>query len=155
MKLEKQQITVAEDKELVVLQDFPDTTRGVYRAEMVYRLLYRRFLLFAAVRGFSRTPLRLTAISYRYRGEEEEVEEEEEEEGGREGANLEPSSSLVMCVCVGGERRKDEIGLDSMGFSNKIMHAAWHPSENIIAVAATNNLYIFQDKSRTIPGQVN
>lgn len=36
----------------MVLQDFPVTTRGVYRAEMVYRLLHRRFLLFPAVRGF-------------------------------------------------------------------------------------------------------
>lgn len=35
---------------------------------------------------------------------------------------------------------------DSLDFSKKILHTAWHPSENIIAVAATNNLYIFQDK---------
>lgn len=39
-------------RKLVVLQDFPVTTRGVYRAEMVYRLLHRRFLLFPVVRGF-------------------------------------------------------------------------------------------------------
>jgi len=26
------------------------------------------------------------------------------------------------------------------------MFSAWHPAENIIAIAATNNLYIFQDK---------
>nr|XP_036871853.1 serine/threonine-protein phosphatase 2A 55 kDa regulatory subunit B beta isoform [Manis javanica] len=49
-------------------------------------------------------------------------------------------------VCVGGKRRKDEITVDSLDFSKKILHTAWHPSENIIAVAATNNLYIFQDK---------
>ncbi|XP_072791484.1 serine/threonine-protein phosphatase 2A 55 kDa regulatory subunit B beta isoform isoform X1 [Taeniopygia guttata] len=49
-------------------------------------------------------------------------------------------------VCVGGKRRKDEISVDSLDFSKKILHTAWHPSENIIAVAATNNLYIFQDK---------
>uniref|UniRef100_A0A8C8C3D4 Serine/threonine-protein phosphatase 2A 55 kDa regulatory subunit B n=1 Tax=Oncorhynchus tshawytscha TaxID=74940 RepID=A0A8C8C3D4_ONCTS len=49
-------------------------------------------------------------------------------------------------VCVGGKRRKDEISVDSLDFSKKILHSAWHPSENIIAVAATNNLYIFQDK---------
>ena len=36
--------------------------------------------------------------------------------------------------------------VDSLDFSKKILHTAWHPSENIIAVAATNNLYIFQDK---------
>ncbi|RXN29134.1 serine threonine- phosphatase 2A 55 kDa regulatory subunit B beta isoform isoform X2 [Labeo rohita] len=49
-------------------------------------------------------------------------------------------------VCVGGKRRKDEISVDSLDFSKKILHTAWHPYENIIAVAATNNLYIFQDK---------
>ncbi|KAK3564008.1 hypothetical protein QTP86_006260 [Hemibagrus guttatus] len=49
-------------------------------------------------------------------------------------------------VCVGGKRRKDEISVDSLDFSKKILHTTWHPSENIIAVAATNNLYIFQDK---------
>ncbi len=49
-------------------------------------------------------------------------------------------------VCVGGKRRKDEISVDSLDFSKKILHTAWHPFENIIAVAATNNLYIFQDK---------
>ncbi|KAK1788001.1 hypothetical protein P4O66_016470 [Electrophorus voltai] len=49
-------------------------------------------------------------------------------------------------VCMGGKRRKDEISVDSLDFSKKILHTAWHPSENIIAVAATNNLYIFQDK---------
>ncbi|KAJ3587592.1 hypothetical protein NHX12_011189 [Muraenolepis orangiensis] len=49
-------------------------------------------------------------------------------------------------VCVGGKRRKDEISVDSLDFSKKILHTTWHPQENIIAVAATNNLYIFQDK---------
>ncbi|KAL0074492.1 protein phosphatase PP2A regulatory subunit B [Phycomyces blakesleeanus] len=32
---------------------------------------------------------------------------------------------------------------DSMDFSKKILHASWHPHENSIAVAATNNLFIF------------
>ncbi|GCC27350.1 hypothetical protein chiPu_0005774 [Chiloscyllium punctatum] len=49
-------------------------------------------------------------------------------------------------VCTGGKRRKDEISVDSLDFNKKILHMAWHPTENIIAVAATNNLYIFQDK---------
>lgn len=56
-------------------------------------------------------------------------------------ANLGPSLR-----CVGIKRRKDENSADSLDFSKKILHPAWHPSENIIAVAATNNLYIFQDK---------
>lgn len=49
-------------------------------------------------------------------------------------------------VCTGGKRKKDEINVDSLDFNKKILHTAWHPMENIIAVAATNNLYIFQDK---------
>ena len=36
--------------------------------------------------------------------------------------------------------------MDSLGFSEKILHMAWHTANNIIAVAATSNLYIFQDK---------
>lgn len=50
-------------------------------------------------------------------------------------------------VCAaGGKRRKDDISVDSLDFAKKILHTAWHPNENIIAIAATNNLYIFQDK---------
>ena len=49
-------------------------------------------------------------------------------------------------VCMGGKRRKNGISVDSLDFSKKILYTAWHPSENIIAVAATNNLHIFQDK---------
>lgn len=49
-------------------------------------------------------------------------------------------------VCTGSKRRKDEISVDCLDFNKKILHTAWHPQENIIAVAATNNLYLFQDK---------
>ncbi|XP_055793011.1 serine/threonine-protein phosphatase 2A 55 kDa regulatory subunit B delta isoform isoform X1 [Salvelinus fontinalis] len=49
-------------------------------------------------------------------------------------------------VSTGGKRKKDEISVDSLDFNKKILHTAWHPKENVIAVAATNNLYIFQDK---------
>lgn len=49
-------------------------------------------------------------------------------------------------VCTGGKRKKDEISVDCLDFNRKILHTAWHPQENIIAVAATNNLYIFQEK---------
>lgn len=49
-------------------------------------------------------------------------------------------------VCTGGKRKKDEISVDCLDFGRKILHTAWHPQENIIAVAATNNLYLFQEK---------
>lgn len=54
--------------------------------------------------------------------------------------------SLNLQVGTTPKRKKDEIGVDCLDFSKKILHTAWHPKENIIAVAATNNLYIFQDK---------
>ncbi|CAB3408194.1 unnamed protein product [Caenorhabditis bovis] len=34
---------------------------------------------------------------------------------------------------------------DQLQFERKILHTAWHPKDNIIALAATNNLYIFSD----------
>ncbi|XP_023222030.1 protein phosphatase PP2A 55 kDa regulatory subunit-like [Centruroides vittatus] len=49
-------------------------------------------------------------------------------------------------VYTGGRRKKDDISVDCLDFNRKILHTAWHPQENIVAVAATNNLYIFQEK---------
>ena len=50
------------------------------------------------------------------------------------------------CVTVMGKRKKkDDITVEFLDFSHKILHTAWHPQENIIAVAATNNLYLFQE----------
>ncbi|KAI8336687.1 protein phosphatase PP2A regulatory subunit B [Chlamydoabsidia padenii] len=34
---------------------------------------------------------------------------------------------------------------DNMDFNKKILHTSWHPKENSIAVAATNNLFIFTE----------
>lgn len=47
-------------------------------------------------------------------------------------------------VCLPNKRRKDEISVDSLDFNKKILCSAWHPQENIIAVGATNNLFLFQ-----------
>ncbi|KAI8984174.1 protein phosphatase PP2A regulatory subunit B [Mycotypha africana] len=33
---------------------------------------------------------------------------------------------------------------NNMDFSKKILHSSWHPKENTIAIAATNNLFIFR-----------
>ncbi|KAF4094190.1 hypothetical protein AMELA_G00010630 [Ameiurus melas] len=49
-------------------------------------------------------------------------------------------------VCVGKKRRENDISVDSLDFRKKILHTAWHPTDNIIAIAASNNLYIFQDR---------
>lgn len=42
-----------------------------------------------------------------------------------------------------GRKNKDQIYADNLDFSKKILHSAWHPSANIIALAATNTLYLF------------
>jgi len=44
------------------------------------------------------------------------------------------------------KRKKDDVNMDCLDFTKKILHTAWHPTENVIAVAATNNLYLFQDR---------
>uniref|UniRef100_A0AAY4DM12 Serine/threonine-protein phosphatase 2A 55 kDa regulatory subunit B n=1 Tax=Denticeps clupeoides TaxID=299321 RepID=A0AAY4DM12_9TELE len=49
-------------------------------------------------------------------------------------------------VSMGGKRQRDEVSVDSLDYSRKILHSAWHPTDNIIAVAASNSLYIFQDE---------
>lgn len=61
--------------------------------------------------------------------------------------NVKPKTVLKpRKVCSGGKRKKDEISVDCLDFNRKILHSAWHPQENILAVAATNNLYIFSAK---------
>ncbi|EMR11638.1 protein phosphatase PP2A regulatory subunit B [Pneumocystis murina B123] len=37
----------------------------------------------------------------------------------------------------------DLIDTDNIDFNKKILHSSWHPNEDSIAVAATNNLFIF------------
>ncbi|KAJ1366706.1 Serine/threonine-protein phosphatase 2A regulatory subunit sur-6 [Parelaphostrongylus tenuis] len=45
-----------------------------------------------------------------------------------------------------GDVSDDELAADALDYNRKILHVAWHPKESIIALAATNNLYIFSDK---------
>ena len=42
-------------------------------------------------------------------------------------------------VVQGPRRRREEVGLDSLDYGRKILHAVWHPRDNILAIAATNN----------------
>jgi serine/threonine-protein phosphatase 2A regulatory subunit B len=41
-------------------------------------------------------------------------------------------------------RREEFSNVESLDFGKKIIHASWHPRENTIALAATNNLFLFQ-----------
>lgn len=49
-------------------------------------------------------------------------------------------------VCPSNKKKKDEISVESLDYTKKILYSAWHPKENTIAIAATNNLFLFQEK---------
>lgn len=51
-------------------------------------------------------------------------------------------------VCPSNKKKKDEISVDSLDYTKKILYSAWHPKENVIAIAATNNLFLFQEKQQ-------
>lgn len=38
---------------------------------------------------------------------------------------------------------REQIHVEDIDFNLKILHAAWHPQRNILALAATNNLYLY------------
>ena len=50
----------------------------------------------------------------------------------------------------GGSGFKDEVNVDSLDFTKKILHTSWHPRDNLIAIAATNNLYIYYTKESSL-----
>eukprot|EP00794_Sanderia_malayensis_P005768 gene5768-6471_t len=61
--------------------------------------------------------------------------------------NMRPRQPLKSKkITTSGKRKKDEISVECLDFSKKILHIAWHPLDNIVALAATNNLYLFQEK---------
>lgn len=62
-------------------------------------------------------------------------------ENARPGQLLKPRK-----VCLANKRKKDEISIDCLDFNKKILHSAWHPTDNVLAVAATNNLYLYHEK---------
>lgn len=39
--------------------------------------------------------------------------------------------------------KKPALPMDTVDFSKKILHGSWHPRENTVAIAATNNLFIW------------
>nr|VWO96963.1 Transcriptional repressor rco-1 [Ganoderma boninense] len=38
---------------------------------------------------------------------------------------------------------RENMALETLDFNKKILHASWHPRENTIAIAATNNLFLY------------
>ena len=48
-------------------------------------------------------------------------------------------------------RRRCDENADNLDYSKKILHVSWHPNSNTIALAATNNLYIFDGQPQRAP----
>uniref|UniRef100_A0A7E4VQ54 Serine/threonine-protein phosphatase 2A 55 kDa regulatory subunit B n=1 Tax=Panagrellus redivivus TaxID=6233 RepID=A0A7E4VQ54_PANRE len=57
-----------------------------------------------------------------------------------------PNSVLRERTINTGQRKRRE-DADSLDYLKKILHVSWHPNSNIIALAATNNLYIFEGRA--------
>ncbi|AQK42490.1 Serine/threonine protein phosphatase 2A 55 kDa regulatory subunit B beta isoform [Zea mays] len=52
-------------------------------------------------------------------------------------------STLTRAVRRGGESTEIDANGNSYDLSTKLLHLAWHPSENLIACAAANSLYMY------------
>ncbi|KAJ0788274.1 putative transcription factor WD40-like family [Helianthus annuus] len=53
------------------------------------------------------------------------------------------SSSISRVVRRGGESTGNDTNGNSFDFTTKLLHLAWHPTENSIACAAANSLYMY------------
>ena len=52
----------------------------------------------------------------------------------------------VIATNTAPKKRKDEVNVDNLDYARKILHPVWHPRDNILAIAATNNLYLFHEQ---------
>ncbi|KAI7632670.1 Protein phosphatase PP2A regulatory subunit [Hortaea werneckii] len=58
--------------------------------------------------------------------------------GGKKG-----SRANSPAPAGGAQRMRKETDADQIDFNKKILHMSWHPKEDSIAIAATNNLFVF------------
>ncbi|KAJ8117279.1 hypothetical protein OPT61_g1488 [Boeremia exigua] len=61
--------------------------------------------------------------------------------GGKKGGSR--AGSPAAGVAGQGQRMRKETDADQIDFNKKILHMSWHPFEDSIAIAATNNLFVF------------
>eukprot|EP00040_Diaphanoeca_grandis_P009977 m.51103 g.51103 ORF g.51103 m.51103 type:complete len:443 (-) comp21397_c0_seq1:37-1365(-) len=57
-----------------------------------------------------------------------------------------PTHTLNPVQIISGttqRQKREQIHVEDIDYNLKILHAAWHPSRNILALAATNNLYLY------------
>ncbi|KAF7594930.1 protein phosphatase 2A regulatory subunit cdc55 [Aspergillus hancockii] len=59
------------------------------------------------------------------------------------GANGKKGNTRAGSPAGPGSRMKKETDADQIDFNKKILHMSWHPYEDSIAIAATNNLFVF------------
>jgi len=52
-----------------------------------------------------------------------------------------------------GVKNQKLIDTENVDYQKKILHASWHPAENIVAIAATNNLFIYSAASNSSSAQ--
>ncbi|OBZ85400.1 Protein phosphatase PP2A regulatory subunit B [Choanephora cucurbitarum] len=71
---------------------------------------------------------------------------------GNTDITLQADKSAFRSKRLGGSKNKmsmtrnSALNADNMDFNKKILHSSWHPKENTIAIAATNNLFIFTEQ---------
>jgi serine/threonine-protein phosphatase 2A regulatory subunit B len=41
------------------------------------------------------------------------------------------------------KKTKEDLNPDTIDLNKKILHVAWHPKDNLVAVGASNNLFLF------------
>ncbi|KAK6583719.1 hypothetical protein PZA11_003449 [Diplocarpon coronariae] len=61
--------------------------------------------------------------------------------GGKKGGSR--AGSPAAGATGQGARMRKETDADQIDFNKKILHMSWHPFEDSIAIAATNNLFVF------------
>ncbi|KAL1406066.1 protein phosphatase 2A regulatory subunit cdc55 [Vanrija albida] len=65
---------------------------------------------------------------------------------------LQADKSAFKAKKIGGARgkvpgKKEGLQTEGIDFAKKILHGSWHPRENTIAIAATNNLFLYSTLS--------
>ena len=64
---------------------------------------------------------------------------------GEKMISIQADKSAFKAKRLGTAKNKKNLSnQDFIDYQKKILHASWHPRENTIAVAATNNLFIFK-----------
>ncbi|KAI8876875.1 protein phosphatase 2A regulatory subunit PR55 [Backusella circina FSU 941] len=65
---------------------------------------------------------------------------------GKTDITLQADKSTFRSKRVNNVKKMGGARMDNMDFNKKILHSSWHPRENTIAIAATNNLFIFTEQ---------